>query len=196
MQLWVFTVMYIFIWAIQVSIPYLVRETIVFGVTVPEQNVKHPLLKKAKKRYAQIVGIVGLTLLMIMLAISFSVKVSAISQAIQLTIFLFIILAVSMVLYWVNHQKVTKLKKAEQWGMNLKQVRAVDLTARNRDEMLPWPFFVAPMGITAFLIAFTLFDYGLMPDNIAVHWGPSGAADDWVEKTHFTAISLPFHCQL
>ena len=69
--------MYIFILALQVSIPYLVRETIVFGVTVPDQNVKHPLLKRAKKRYAQIVGIVGLTLLMIMLAINLSVTVSA-----------------------------------------------------------------------------------------------------------------------
>ena len=191
MQLGVFTVMYIFILALQVSVPYLVRETIVFGVTVPDQNVKHPLLKRVKKRYAQIVGIVGLTLLMIMLAINLSVTVSEVSQAIQFNLFLFIILAVSMGLYWVNHQKVTKLKKAEQWGMHLKQVRAVDLTARNRDEMLPWPFFVAPMGITAFLIAFTLFNYDLMPKNIAVHWGPSGAADDWVEKTYFTAISLP-----
>ena len=191
MLLGVFTVMYIIILALQVSTPYLVRETIVFGVTVPEQNVQHPELKKAKRRYTQIVGSIGFALIIIMLVINWAIEFSESAQGILLISFLFSILAVSMAMYWVNHQKIMKLKKSEQWGMNLKQVRAVDLTARNRDEMLPWSFFVAPMGVTVFLIAFTLLNYERMPDNIAVHWGPSGAADDWIEKSYFTAISLP-----
>ena len=191
MLLGVFTFMYIIVLALQAFIPYIVRETIVFGVTVPEQNVKHPSLKRAKKHYTYIMFIVGAALLITMLITYWTIALSEAAQGLLLSCFLFAMLAVSMGLYWVNHQKVMKLKKNEQWGMNLKQVRAVDLTARNRDEMLPWPFFVAPMGITAFLIAFTLLNYELMPENIAVHWGPSGAADDWVEKTYFSAISLP-----
>ncbi|MFJ7738328.1 DUF1648 domain-containing protein [Lysinibacillus sp. NPDC097287] len=190
MLLGIFTVMYIFILALQVSIPYLVRETIVFGVTVPEQNVKHPELKRVKRYYTQTVGSIGFMLIIIMLVASWTMEFSEQAQGILLISFLFAILAVSMAMYWVNHQKVMKLKKSEQWGMNLKQVRAVDLTARNRDEMLPWPFFIAPMGVTAFLIVFTLLNYERMPENIAVHWGPSGAADDWVEKTYFTSIAL------
>ena len=191
MLLGVFTIMYIFILALQVSTPYLVRETIVFGVTVPEQNLNHPELKRVKRHYSQIVGILGLTLIIIMLVINWTMEFSESTQGVLLVSFLFALLALSMAMYWVNHQKVMKLKKSEQWGINLKQVRAVDLTARNRDEMLPWSFFVAPMGVTAFLIAFTLLNYARMPENIAVHWGPSGAADEWAEKTYFTAISLP-----
>lgn len=191
MLLCFFTVMYIIGWALQVFIPYIVRETIVFGVTVPEQNVKHPSLKRAKNFYTQVMAVVGITLLIIMLVINWMMVIAEPIQGILFICALFGMLAVSMILYWINHKKISKLKKMEQWGMNLKQVRAVDLTARNRDEMLPWPFFVAPMGITVFLIVFTLLNYELMPKNIAVHWGPSGAADDWVEKTYFTAISLP-----
>ncbi|KOS66174.1 hypothetical protein AEA09_19045 [Lysinibacillus contaminans] len=191
MLLGVITVIYIIVLALQVCIPYVVRETIVFGVTVPEQHVKHPSLQRAKKHYTRITGIVGITLLIIMLITNWTVAFSELTQSILLSCFLFAMIAVSMGMYWVNHQKVLNLKKHEQWGKNLKQVRAVDLTARNRDEMLPWPFFVAPMGVTAFIIAFTLFRYELMPENIAVHWGPTGAADDWVEKTYFTAILLP-----
>ena len=191
MLLGVFTVMYIIVLALQILVPYLVRETIVFGVTVPEQHIKHPSLKKARNFYTQGMAVVGFALLIIMLVINWMVVISEPAQGVLFICALFGMLAVSMILYWINHKKVSTLKKMEQWGMNLKQVRAVDLTARNRDEMLPWPFFVAPMGIAAFLIVFTLLNYELMPKNIAVHWGPSGAADDWVEKTYFTAISLP-----
>lgn len=191
MELGVFTVMYIFVLALQVFVPYLIRETIVFGVTVPEQNIKHPSLKRAKSIYTKVMVIVGLTLLIIMLAINWTIAFSEPVQGILFICILFGMLTVSMILYWINHQKISKLKEMEQWGVSLKQVRAVDLTARSRDEMLPWPFFVAPMGITAFLIGFTLLNYGLMPKSIAVHWGPSGAADDWVDKTFLTALSLP-----
>ena len=59
-------------------------------------------------------------------------------------------LAVSMTLYWINHQKILKLKKEGQWGLAIKQVRAVDLTARSRDEMLPWPFYVIPLVLQRF----------------------------------------------
>lgn len=191
MLLGIFTVMYIIVLALQVFIPYLVRETVVFGVTVPEQNLKHPSLKRAKKRYTRIVGITGLLLLTIMLVTNGLVSFSELAQGILFVCFLYAMLMISMGLYWTNHKRILQLKKDEQWGMNLKQVRAVDLTARTRDEMLPWSFFVAPMGVTVFIIAFTGLHYERMPENIAVHWGPSGAADAWTEKTYFTAISLP-----
>ena len=191
MLLGIFTVMYLIVLALQIFIPYLVQETIVFGVTVPEQYRKHPSLKMAKKLYTYVMTYVGLTLLIIMLVMNWTMAFSEQIQGIVFICVLFGLLAVSMIMYGINHSKILKLKKTEQWGLHLKQVRAVDLTARNRDEMLPWPFFVAPMGITALLIAFTWLNYNLMPNNIAVHWGPSGEADDWVEKTYFTVVSLP-----
>ena len=81
-------------------------------------------------------------------------------------------------------------EKQEQWGVNIKQVRAVDLTARSRDEMLPWSFCCTVRNISI-LIIYTVLHYDQMPNDIAVHWGPSGEADAWRDKTYFTAISLP-----
>ena len=191
MLLGVFTVIYLIVLALQISIPYLVQETIVFGVTVPEQYKKHPSLQKAKKLYTHVMIYVGLLFLLIMLVVYWKMNLSEPVQAIFFNCVMFGMLAVGMILYWIYHSKISRLKKTEQWGRDLKQVRAVDLTARNRDEMLPWPFFVAPMAITAFLIVFTWLNYELMPNYIAVHWGPGGEADDWVEKTYFTVVSLP-----
>ncbi|WP_231785374.1 DUF5808 domain-containing protein [Lysinibacillus sp. GJ-1] len=191
MLLGIFTIMYVMTLAMQVFVPYIVRETIVFGVTVPEQNIKHSALALAKKRYAQTVGLFGVLILILMLMLNWSLAPSESAQGILLLSCLFGMLAISMVLYWLNHQKVMNLKIREQWGMNIKQVRAVDLTARSRDEMLPWPFYVVPIGVTIFLIIFTLLHYSQIPNAVAVHWGPSGAADAWREKTYFIAISLP-----
>ncbi|MEB2281553.1 DUF5808 domain-containing protein [Lysinibacillus xylanilyticus] len=191
MLLFVFLTVYLLTLALQVFVPYIVRETIIFGVTVPEQNVKHPALRNMKKHYAQIVGISGVILLMIMIFSYYYFAQSEFMQSILLLGCLFAMLAVSMTLYWINHQKILKLKKEGQWGLAIKQVRAVDLTARSRDEMLPWPFYVIPFGVTAFLIIFTFRYYDQIPDHIAVHWGPSGEADSWRSKTYFTAVSLP-----
>ena len=190
MLLGVFTTIYIINLVLQVFIPYIVRETIIFGVTVPEQNVKHPTLRNMKKHYAQIVGISGLIFLIIMI-VGYSFVQSTLVQGNLLLGCFFAMIAVSMGLYWMNHHKVLKLKKQEQWGLHIKQVRSVDLTARSKDEMLPWPFYVVPLGVTIFLIIFSLLHYEQIPDKIAVHWGPSGEADSWRSKTYFTALSLP-----
>ena len=191
MLLAIFTILYIMTLAMQIFVPYIVRETIVFGVTVPEQNVKHSALAIAKKRYAQTVAFYGGLILIIMLVLDWFLAPTGSSQGILLISCLFGMLAVSMALYWLNHQKIMNLKIREQWGMNIKQVRAIDLTARSRDELLPWPFYVVPIGVTVFLFVFTLLHYDQIPDAVAVHWGPSGAADAWREKTYFTAVSLP-----
>ncbi|WP_285400102.1 DUF1648 domain-containing protein [Lysinibacillus sp. fls2-241-R2A-57] len=191
MLLAVFSTIYIITLALQAFVPFIVRETIVFGVTVPEQNVKHPILREMNKRYAQIVGISGVMLLIVMIVSYYYLAPSEFMQGNLLLGCLFAMLAVSMTLYWVYHQKVLKLKKQEQWGSNIKQVRAIDLTARSLDEMLPWPFYVVPFGVTVFLIIFTFLHYDQIPNNIAVHWGANGEADSWRSKTYFTALSLP-----
>ena len=191
MLLGVFITIYIMTLALQIVVPYIVRETIVFGVTVPDQIIKHPILAQLKKQYVQFVGGTGIVFLIIMIISYNQFAPSESIQSIVLLSCLFSMLTVSMALYWINHQKVSKLKKQEQWGANIKQVRAVDLTARSRDEMLPWSFFAVPLGISVFLIIYTYLHYDLMPNDIAVHWGPSGEADAWRNKTYFTAISLP-----
>ncbi|MEA0556262.1 DUF5808 domain-containing protein [Lysinibacillus irui] len=191
MLLVVFITIYIMTLALQLVVPYIVRDTIVFGVTVPDQNIMHPVLAKMKKQYVQLVGGTGIVFLLIMIISYNWLAPSESIQSIVLLSCLFSMLTVSMVLYWISHQKVSRLKKQEQWGVNIKQVRAVDLTARSRDEMLPWSFFAVPLGISVFLIIYTMLHYDQMPNDIAVHWGPSGEADEWRKKTYFTAISLP-----
>ena len=98
MLLFVFLTVYLLTLALQVFVPYIVRETIIFGVTVPEQNVKHPTLRNMKKHYAQFVGISGVMLLMVMIASYYYFAQSEFMQSMLLLGCLFTMLAVSMTL--------------------------------------------------------------------------------------------------
>ena len=100
------------------------------------------------------------------------------------------ILIVSMVLYLYFHVKTTHLKRSNNWGAELKQVRIADLAIRSKDEMLPSYLYALPMIITIGLIAYTATQYGKMPDLIPTHWGPDGQPDAFSLKTPFSVIAL------
>ena len=95
-----------------------------------------------------------------------------------------------MGLYFYFHAKTTRLKRINEWGAHLKQVRIADLAIRTKDEMLPSFLYALPMIITVGLIAYTATQYSSMPDMIPTHWGPNGQADAFSPKTPFSVIAL------
>lgn len=107
------------------------------------------------------------------------------------TIIIFGILTLSIVLYFYHHVKILQRKREEKWGMNLKQVKTVDLSAREQDEMLPWYLFIFPILITIGLTVYTISQYQLLPDQIPTHWGLNGQPDAFTEKTRISAIQMP-----
>lgn len=182
--------MTLFIIIIQAAIPFLLKSTVVFGVTVPNGDTKNEKLLFYKKMYASIIlasGAVTVTAFMTWFTRTSPIedKLLIVGIAIQ-----FAILLLSMALYFVFHAKTTKLKTENQWGAKLKQVRLVDLAARTADEMLPFTFFLLPMVITIGLIIYTTIQYPQLPELIPTHWGIDGQPDAFTEKTPFSAIAL------
>lgn len=100
------------------------------------------------------------------------------------------ILFLGMALYLYFHAKITQLKRTNNWGTDLKQIRIVDLAIRTKDEMLPTSIYALPIVITIGLIAYTATQYGNMPDMIPTHWGPNGQPDAFSPKTPFSVIAL------
>lgn len=78
-----------------------------------------------------------------------------------------------------------------KWGENTKQIQIADLSARAKDEMLPWYVFLVPILITVGVSGYTISQYNLLPDQIPTHWGINGEADAFTEKTPVSAISSP-----
>jgi len=187
----VFSVLIIFMAFMEAAIPYLVKRTVVFGVTVPEQHVTDQRLIHYKRTYAIIVAAVS--------AASFAYfffwytrTKPAEEQIVLYGMFIqFGIMILSVALYFFYHGKATRLKKAENWGENVKQVKAADLSARTHDEMLPWYVFLLPMIITVGVLIYTIIKYPVLPDQMPMHWGIDGKPDAFTNKTPISAIQMP-----
>jgi uncharacterized membrane protein len=181
----------IFIIAIQAAIPYLLKPTIVFGVTIPDTYTKNSTLLSYKRIYSLIIAGVGLIIIT-----SFLIWVT-VSNASEENIVLlgvaaqFALLFCSMILYFLFHAKTSRLKRDNKWGANLKQVRVTDLAVRTADEMLPWYIYIVPIVITIGLIAYTAIQYENFPNLIPTHWGIDGQPDAFSEKTVLSVMALP-----
>ena len=181
----------LFIIAIQAAIPYLLKPTIVFGVTIPVTYTKNSTLLSYKRIYTSIIaGIGALAIIGFLIWIPAS-NANDESSVLFAVATQFALLFCSMILYFLFHAKTSRLKREHQWGRNLKQVRITDLAIRAADEMLPWYSYIVPIVITIGLIAYTAIQYDNLPNLIPIHWGIDGQPDTFTEKTALSVIALP-----
>ncbi|MBN8192842.1 DUF1648 domain-containing protein [Bacillus sp. NTK074B] len=180
-----------FLVALQIAIPFIVKRTVVFGVTIPFDEVKNTQLRQYKKSYAILTLFISILVLTIYFIWSTTNTPSENHLILAGLCMPFVILFISMALYFYFHMKVISLKKQMQWFKDRKQIRVSELNLRTKDEMLPWMVYTVPMVITVALIVFTLMNYNSFPDQIPTHWGPNGKPDAFTSKTYLTALSLP-----
>lgn len=190
MSLTIFLVTIAFIVILQSAMPYLLKRTVVFGVTIPEKHTDDSALSSFKRRYFVIVFFLGLLSLLIYLFWSTTKPITEDQLVLTGLVIQTGTLLVSMALYLYFHAKTTKLKRLNKWGSELKQLRIADLQSHSKDAMLPSFMYVLPMLVSIGLIAYTASQYSLLPDMIPMHWGPDGQADAFSPKTPFSSISL------
>ncbi|MGM0854910.1 MAG: DUF1648 domain-containing protein [Bacillota bacterium] len=180
-----------FLVALQIAIPFIVKRTVVFGVTVPVDEIRNEKVRQYKKLYAILTSFFSIVVLAIY--IFWSTIITPIENHLILAGLLlpFVILFISMSLYFYFHMKVTTLKRERQWFKDRKQVKVSELSLRTKDEMLPWIVYVVPMVITVGLLVFTLVNYNSLPDQIPTHWGPDGKPDAFTTKSYLSALTLP-----
>ena len=186
----IFFAIILFITLIQASIPFLLKKTIAFGVTIPEGHSGDKKLANYKKIYSSIIVILGLVGLLIFTLWGLNEHLGEEQIGVMGLIIQLVLLISSMVLYLYFHIQTTKRKREMKWGENLKMVRVADLTRQSNDEMLPSIIFALPVVVTIGLITYTAIHYPAMPDQIPTHWGPSGQPDAFTEKSPFSVIAL------
>jgi len=191
MTVTIFLILYFFITLVEMAIPYLVKPTIVFGVSVPEKKMRDPRLLKFKRRYSLTVLATSLVLFIGLLVWGIQGNSTEETLILITTAAPFALLFVSLACYVYFHAKTTQLKREEKWGEGVKQLQITDLSVRSRDEMLPWYLFALPMLVTLGIIAYTIVHYQQLPNQIPTHWGPNGQPDAFTEKNPFSAISSP-----
>jgi uncharacterized membrane protein len=191
MTLAIFLFISLILVGIQTAIPFLVKRTIIFGVTVPEKHIKNEQLLSYKKRYTFMVALLSCIVLASYVLWAMMTSPGEEETVLIGTLIQFGIILFSLSLYFFYHGKTLQLKKKNNWMENLKQVKVSDLTVRSQDEMLPWYVFLLPMMITVGVIGYTIFQYDLLPEQIPTHWGINGEADAFTEKTPMSAILMP-----
>lgn len=188
MEMTIFLTIIAFLTLMQSAMPYFSKQTITFGVTIPESHTDDARLSTFKRTYSALVLITGVLACVIFVWLSSIMsEQNFILAGLALQ---FIVLGSSMILYFFFHLKVMALKKKEAWGNQLKQVTVTDLSLRSQDEMLPTFLFALPMVITLGLLAYTAVHYPNLPDQIPTHWGPNGKPDAFSDKSPFSAIAM------
>lgn len=180
-----------FLMVLQITIPFIVKRTVVFGVTIPVDEIRNEQLLHYKKLYAILTFFISILALALYFTWSKNIPSTENHLILAGLLLPFVILFISMSLYFYFHMKVTTLKREKQWFKDRKQVKVSELNLRTRDEMLPWIVYVVPMVITVGLMVFTLVNYNNLPDQIPTHWGPDGKPDSFTTKTYLSALILP-----
>ncbi|WP_052352751.1 DUF1648 domain-containing protein [Neobacillus dielmonensis] len=181
----------LFVSVLQIFIPFIAKRAVVFGVSIPYEQVKHPQVIRYKKSYAIITGIFTLAVLAGLVLLIQEFNFNETNLALVGITFPFIILLVGMSLYFYFHSKMTKLKRTEKWFGTVKQVYYADLKIRSKDEMLASFVYLIPIIISLGLIVLTANLYEQLPSRIPTHWGATGQADAFSDKSWMVVLSMP-----
>ncbi|KWW21895.1 hypothetical protein AS888_05255 [Peribacillus simplex] len=190
MSLSIFLITLAFIILLQSAIPFLLKGSIVFGVTIPEQHMKERAISSYKRFYSATILITGFLALIVYFLWAKNRTLSEDQVVFAGLAIQFGILFLCMIMYLYFHAKTTKLKRTHKWGAGLKPVRIADLASHAKDEMLPSYMFALPALITAGLLVYTASQYSQLPAMIPTHWDIDGQPDAFSQKTSFSAISL------
>jgi uncharacterized membrane protein len=123
MTLAIFLFISIVLVIIQTAIPFLVKRTIIFGITVPEKHIEDEKLLSYKKSYILLVSLLSLVVLSGYVLWALVSNPSEEQTVLIGTFIQFGIILFSLSLYFFFHGKTFQLKKAHKWMENLKQVK-------------------------------------------------------------------------
>ncbi|WP_445492787.1 DUF1648 domain-containing protein [Niallia sp. 03133] len=190
MAIIIFLTVTFFLGFLETLVPFIMRKTVVFGVSIPDEKSNVPKIRYYKKIYV-IAAMSGSIIALIFFLIGAFIFHAADNQlAIIGLIIQFGIIFWSLSFYFYLHGKILRLKKEQQWYSDQTAVKVTELNLRQSDEMLPWYLFTFPMIITIGLGIFTFTQYSQFPAAIPIHWGADGKPDHFVAKTYFSIISL------
>ena len=191
MTFFIFAAIIVCLAGLQMAIPYLVKKTIVFGVAIPEENLRDAHLVTYKRRYTLSILIFSLASLIGYTLWFYLQTPTEDLLALAGIMIQFGLIFLSTALYLFFHAQTKNRKHDNGWGADFKSVKVTDLSVRSKDVILPWYIFAIPMIVTVGVIVYTGFQYHLLPDQIPTHWGINGKPDAFTDKNPFTAVSMP-----
>lgn len=184
-----FVILFVFIANITPAfIPYWTRKTENFGVSIPENFYSRPDFKKMRLQYAIVMNVINI----VMLAIFLLIVNSLTDKMIVFTIVTYILsfMVVSFLYYLRFHFKMKRLKQTENWVKDKETVVIVDTSFADEKLVYSTRWFIIPLLIVIFTVAYTMFVYNDIPNEIPIHTSVSGEVT-YEEKSLKSLLMLP-----
>lgn len=181
----------LFITVLQAFMPKFLKPTEAFGVYVPEIHTRDSVVLKLKNKYTTFVLTFGMIIFVAYLWWALTQNPTEETLVLVSVSVQFTTMFVSIGYYFMMHLRIKNRKESQKWLSGKNEVRVIDVKFHEKLKLIPRVIFIIPMVVTVGLIIYTFMKYDQMPAMIPTHWGPTGEADAFSEKTYFSVIALP-----
>lgn len=173
----------------QILTPKLVRENILFGVTVPEDKLDDNKIKEMHKNFKKDNLIIGLPMLII-----FSYLFYIFSNPRMQIILMVSYIGILFAIYLKYNSKAKQLKVEKGWDKIGRKIVVVDMKYsrdKSRRGNISALWFLIPLVITLLNLIFAFVIYHSLPDKIPTHWNFQGEITTYRNKSYGNVLLLP-----
>ncbi|AOY75964.1 DUF1648 domain-containing protein [Clostridium formicaceticum] len=181
-----FFTVYLPLFLMGLFMPNYSKNTLVFGVNIPEEVAKDEKVIRLKQEY-RIIHSVSFAISKLVI-IYFAFKYES-TRLLNMGILIFILLF--SVNYIYIHLKTKKLKEKEGWLMKKKQVVMVSTSRNKTQKLLSMKWYLIPVFIFAFTWIFTMIMYPQLPNEIPSKLNFNGDIVKYSSKSFLSVFGMP-----
>jgi len=174
-----------------ISTPYLMRKTVSFGVSIPEELFNHTFIRSLRKRYVRNMSIVSILVVAILFIVQWIVNGHSESTAALFSTGICLLLIAGSIQYVISHQKMKRFKENSVVTEDDAHIVVVQTSFHTEKKAISNGWFFIPMCIIIATIIFTNVNEGLFPNRIPIHFNMIGEATDWIQKTEASIYFIP-----
>ncbi len=169
--------------------PYIIRKTDSFGVSIPEQVFHDEAIAKMRRDYTLQSVIAGLVITVLMVP-----AVLKLPENLGLYLFLeayVVQLLIFFVIYLIKHFQMKKLKAEKNYTREFKQFVVIDTSFRSKMIRVSPLWFILYAVVIFGTLIFTYYLYPSLPPRMPMHWDLNGNVNGWMEKSLMGVLYLP-----
>ncbi|HLQ71174.1 MAG TPA: DUF5808 domain-containing protein [Bacillota bacterium] len=173
--------------------PYITRKTESFGVSIPEALYDDHRLKKMRRAYLVRTGILAIPIFLMItfLIVGLLGEYNEQFIGVLFTVFIFIYIVGSFLIYFSFHRKMKQMKKDENWKANRKQQVVIDTAFHQKKKIHSNGWLVIPALLIGVTLIITFFQYDRIPERIPMQFSFSGEVTKWADKSLKSVLLLP-----
>lgn len=179
------------IFVIMTFTPYWTRRTESFGISIPEDIYDHPALKAMRRKYAQIMSLLGLGLLLIYFFTALFLTTDELIFSLIYSGIILVYLIISFFIYLIFHKKMKQKKEQHQWTEDKSEQIVIHTKFHEQPLTIAHWLYGFPILLSFVMILISLIFYERIPTDIPMQFNLMGEVTRWATKSYRTVLVLP-----